>query len=127
MKNFIIIPFILFLLNCNVIQEESQIDETSLSSCEDIGKLVFQGKNRSGTLRYSESKDKYYIRSVTEGSYDEVLIAFICNPSSELVDNFKEKIDIVFSGDFFEIENNKHTGPVGTDFYYVKLSELKFP
>ncbi|WP_143959644.1 hypothetical protein [Litoribacter populi] len=115
----------ILMMNCNSVEHEFPFDEAT--SCEDAGKFEFQVENRSGALDFSDSANKYFIRSVSEGSYDEVIIAFICNPTSQIGDTLNANTDVVFSGDLFKIKNSKFTGPVGTEFYYMILSEIKLP
>jgi hypothetical protein len=114
---------LIFMMNCNSVEHEFPFDEAT--SCEDAGKFAFQVENRSGTLDFSDSANKYFIRSVSEGSYDEVIIAFICNPTREIADEFKENNKVIFSGNLYNIKNNKFKGPVGTEFYYITLSDIK--
>jgi hypothetical protein len=121
------VVLVTLIMGCNI---NSETNETQFDGSDTL-KIIKTLDNQRGFIAYDSINDLFSIRVPKEGTIDELEVGIITN----MVNDFKKEvmdfdyskgtIGVVFSGKFFELNNDSFGGPVGTTYYYLKLSHLK--
>lgn len=121
LSNIMCIFFLIFAFGCS----EAPVEENlNMESCSNSGEIIKSVSDETGSLRYDEDLNEYSIWQAVDGTYDSVIVGILCSDPGAFELSDKESIKVLFSGTYKEMNENERTGPVGTDFYFLELSEI---
>ncbi len=128
----IMVSLITLICSCGLNSETNETPLTNpISGGCDTCKVIKTLDNQRGFISYDSVNDLFAIRIPVEGTIDELEVGIITNMADDLkeeVMNFDYSngtVEVVFSGEFKEFNNDSFIGPVGTTYYYLQLSYLK--